>query len=135
MWKNSTIMLVIFSLFIFSFSACGGSETSEPVTLDGAWTESSNDDVKFVATITDNRIEMTIDSEDSSSLYWKGTFPESGVTASEGMKITSKADEEALAESFTGSQAKSKVFTYEDGTLDFEFTIMGTTRVIHLKKG
>lgn len=152
------IKFFLLCVVILSMTACGGSDSSEStdpvtvnsepntsdpvtqekdedaVTLDGEWRSETKDGTTMVAVITGNHIQMTLDSEDLSSLYWKGTFPESGDAATEGMTITSEADTEALAQSITGSQAESKDFTYEDGTLDFEFTVLGSTRTVHLKK-
>lgn len=158
MFRNSVITFLILFSFILLTSGCGGSDsnestepvavnsepnTSEPitqeddedaVTLDGEWRSETKDGTTMVATITDNQIKMSFDSEDLSSLYWLGTFPESGETATEGMIVTSEADIEALEQSITGSQSKTKDFTYTDGTLDFEFTVLGSTRTVHLKK-
>lgn len=134
MFKNAVIAVLIACSLVLLFSGCGGSSSSESVTLDGTWSSESDNDSKMVAVITDDHIQITLDAEDVSSLYWKGTFPQSGETVTEGATVTSVADQKALASSMLGSGAKNKVFTYENGTLDFDFTIMGTTRTIHLKK-
>ena len=80
------------------------------------------------ATIRDNSIEINIVGNDTRSLYWKGTFP----VGTE--RIKSVADKEALAASMLGSQESEKVFTLKDEQIDFDMSIAGTTRTVHLRR-
>lgn len=94
-----------------------------PVSLNGTW----KDDV-FEAEISDDLIVINIVNNDTKSLYWKGTFP----TGSDIIK--SIADTEALSMSMLGSQDADKTFKVKDDTINFEMSIAGTTKTVHLKK-
>jgi hypothetical protein len=94
-----------------------------PVSLNGEWV-----DEIFVAVISNDSIVINIVDEETSSLYWKGTF------SAEGKDVTSVADRDALDASMLGSQDDEKVFTIKDDTISFDFTMMGTTKAVHLKQ-
>jgi hypothetical protein len=109
-----------------SLSACQPSENgtdAKPASLVGTWKADG-----FEATVAENSIEINIVSDDSKSLYWKGTF-ESGTN-----KITSIADREALDASMMGSQDSDKVFMIEGDKITFEMSMLGTTKTIKLEK-
>lgn len=140
----SKIIAAIFTSFLMlSLVACSDGETSassdtstsETVrtdTSEGVWTY-EKDDSKFVATITENAIEIQWHPDtDTSGLYWKGDFEVSELE--DGMVVTSNADTEALEASIYGAQADTKNFVYEDGELSFDFIIMGTTTNIAMTK-
>ncbi|MBK8748789.1 MAG: hypothetical protein IPM04_13275 [Saprospiraceae bacterium] len=124
----ATIIAII--LLPFGLGACSGGSDAAPakadkqVSLNGTWKADG-----FEAVIADNSIEVNIVDQDTSSLYWKGTFPAGSET------VTSEADTEALSESMLGSQDATKTFTVKDNEISFKITIMGTSKVVHLKKG
>ena len=130
----ATIIAII--LLPFGLGACSASPEAAPATktkqeapvekpsLVGTWKADG-----FEAVIADNSIEVNIVDQDTSSLYWKGTFPAGSET------VTSEADTEALSESMLGSQDATKTFTVKDNEISFKITIMGTSKVVHLKKG
>lgn len=127
MRKLISVLLVLVALPL-ALSACGpdaqGSTASaKPVSLNGTWKAEG-----FEATVAQNSIEVNIVSADTSSLYWKGTFP----AGSESVK--SVADKEALSSAMLGSQDAEKTFTVKDETISFKITMMGTSQIIHLKK-
>lgn len=136
----------------FFLTACGGSEapvaqngaTSSPTvqqveqkenptipeSLLGNW---KNDDpnMHMSAVVANGTIEIVFESDTSSALYWKGTFPES---ATNGQDISSQGDTEALDASLMGSSETVKEFTYDDGNITYELTALGvTTRVVLAK--
>lgn len=94
-------------------------------SFDGKWHAQN-----FDATIKGNHIEIQLKYDDSSSLYWQGTFPQD----TDAREITSVADKKALDASILGSQDNSKVFAFDHGELTFEMSMLGTTRTVHLKK-
>ena len=102
---------------------------TEVVVLDGAW-KSTSDDPNFRALIKNGTIEVYFVADDTSSLYWKGTFPWNKGDES----VPSTADVAALEGSLLGSQAKQKRFLYNGDNLLFDFTIMGTTTTITMEK-
>lgn len=139
------LISIIFAVVLgFSLSACGSEDTSAGSTpidkasaedrapsFTGAWATDANPDLEMQATITGNSIKIlwVTPSQDTKALYWKGTFPTSNPE-----RIVSKADVEALSGSILGSQDKTKVFTYDGAELSFDFTVMGTTKTMHLRK-
>jgi hypothetical protein len=96
------------------------------VSYDGTWT--AKGDPKFVATIQNNNVKIVLTSDDTSGLYWSGTFPIGGKT------ITSKAHTKELEDSLFGSTSATKTFTVKDNALQFTFEILGTSRVVTLTK-
>ena len=98
-------------------------QTKAPASLNGTWKAEG-----LEAVIGDDSIEINIVGNDTSSLYWAGTFP----AGSESVK--SVADTEALSASMLGSQDAEKIFTVKDDQIDFKMSIAGTTRTVHLKR-
>lgn len=123
------IILVVL-LLALTLSACGGG-SDKPASLQGKWASDSSNGTSMNAVVKNDVIKITIDDEDSSSLYWQGTFAK---TATNGDTIVSKADTAALESSILGSQNKTKAFTYDDGTLTFDMSMMGTTKHVKLSK-
>lgn len=103
---------------------------TEVVVLDGAWKSVKGGDPTFRALIRNGTIEVFIVSEDTSSLYWKGTFPWNKGDET----ISSAADVEALEGSLLGSTAKSKIFLYNGDNLVFDVGMLGTTTTITMEK-
>lgn len=125
--RKFIIMLAALVVLPFALSACGPVDSSAKAadvqTLNGTWKADG-----FEAVVTDNNIEVNIVEGDTSSLYWKGTFP------ADSDKVVSQADTEALSQSMLGSQDSTKEFTVKGDQIDFKITIMGTSKVVHLKK-
>lgn len=96
------------------------------VSYDGTWTAKS--DPNFVATIHGNNVKIVLTSDDTSGLYWSGTFPAGGET------ITSKAHTKELEDSLFGSTSATKTFIVKEDALQFTFEILGTSRVVTLTK-
>lgn len=133
---NKLIILIVAVLLGISLSACGSTPDAQPASskttsLTGSWTTDSDPDFEMHATVGANDIVImwVSPSDESKSLYWKGTFNADG-----GSHILSKADTDALESSLLGSQDKSKQFTYDDDELSFEMSVMGTTKTIHLHR-
>lgn len=104
-----------------------------PVAWNGVWVS----DPEFMsAKIVGDLITIDIVTTDSKSLFWKGTWPVATKAAkdNETIEIASKGDVEALGMSIMGSSEKIKTFTYKDGEITFEFSMMGTTKTVHVKK-
>lgn len=143
----STYAVVLFLLLVVLFlSSCGTAQPghtppnpqptrdipvveAKAVSYDGVW--KSTGDIAMTAVIKGNLIEIDmISSDDSASIYWVGTFP---VRPAETV-ITSIPDLDILEYAILASQAKSKVFTYQDEKLSFDFKMLGTKHRIHLEK-
>lgn len=102
------------------------------VDLNGSW---KSKDGKFSAIITTGDIEVSITTDESSSLYWKGTFTTVPLVVQVGsVELKSQGDVVAMNQSLFGSKDSTKTFVYYEGDLSFKMTMLGTTTVIHLKK-
>lgn len=101
-----------------------GVELSVPASdLNGTWTASDNE-TTFTAEIVDNSVSITMSRADTSMLYWYGWFDS---TASNGDTVVSNKldiDKAVL------SGADSKSFLVGDNVLMFDFTAMGSTKVV-----
>lgn len=128
-----TLLAVIVGAYVLAACSAPKVEQGQPKqesseskpSLNGTWTADG-----FEATVTDNAIEIHIVADESKSLYWKGTFP-----IGETDKIVSAADVEALSMSIMGSSETEKTFTVlDDNEFIFEFGMMGTTTIVHMKR-
>lgn len=139
------LKFLIAAIMMLVFTACGqNNEQSAPTTetstsqvapyLQGTWAMADGtDEFNMVAGVHAGTIEITWVSDGTKALYWRGTF-DVPANVENGTKISSKADKKALASSILGSQDDVKVFTYEDDTLSYDFTVMGTTKTITLTR-
>lgn len=79
-------------------------------------------------------IQIYVEERDgSSSIYWMGSF-DSRPSSNTIVSVADPDAKAAMSRSIFGSGGSSKVFTYKDGALSFEFTMLGTTNTIELKK-
>ena len=85
------------------------------------------------AVITENKIEITLTMQDTTGLFWSGTFDTDAVT-SKPFKTTSFGDQKLLDASMYGSSEKTKEFSYDNGDLSYQFSIMGVFTTVHLSK-
>lgn len=119
-----TIIITIFLFFALGISACG---SNEPVNLDGKWAANG-----FDAQITGDHIAINAVSKSTgnSNVYWDGSVPAMGADGD----FISVANRDVLDKAVLGSRATTKSFTYDDDTLTFVFTVMGTNTIIHLNR-
>ena len=120
--------------------ACGGTaKTDMPVSpakeinLVGDWKEDTDNSSYFYAIIAGNTIEIYIQSEDTRSLYWAGSYkePDEPVTA---YTWVSENDFTKTKSAMMASGDETKEFTYENGILSFYSKIMGVESTRKLKK-
>jgi hypothetical protein len=137
---------IILSLSLFAVvTACSSSSSTTPgaavvtavpaapVSLDGDWAMSEPaPGFNMTANISGGIIEVSWISDDTRALYWVGTFPT--VAPPVGEKIVSVGNVDDMASSILASTEASKPFTYTGDTLDYEFSMLGVSKVIHLKK-
>lgn len=141
--KMVTVLLVL--CLAGSMGACGNSsessqketsqqeEEKEPLDLTGTWTEEGEHDTYQEAVITDDTIEINFisDNESSRFLYWSGTYE----TPSEDINEyvwTSKRNAEKTDTALLASPDDTKDFTYKDGKISYEVSMMGTTTTVNL---
>ena len=133
------VLVTLIGCIMATSCAAGGSTSSDansapeagkaPTSIAGTW--ASDGDPKFEATITADNIEVHLVDGETKSLFWKGTFPAS---ATEGATIQSEGDREALDSSMLGSSETTKPFQFTGDELTFEFSMMGTSTIVHTKK-
>jgi hypothetical protein len=131
---GSFLVLAAVGVLIAIYATSGDAKAVDPVSFTGAWTAQINEST-FVATITGDGIEIQWNQgDDISALYWKGTFPAPlNVHKGDLFNVTSAGDTAAMADSMLASQNATKMFTYDNGTLSFELTVMGVKQTVHLK--
>lgn len=95
-------------------------------SLNGTWTADSGDGAIMTATVQNNTIEILMENEGVSMIYWMGTFVDS---ADDGEVVKSDKIEVDKA---VMSQAISKDFIVGDGVMSFELKAMGMTRMVVL---
>lgn len=125
-------LIAIALLLTFVVNSSSPAE-GKPVSLVGTWT-GETDTAKMIATVTDSTIEIMWKTEDTTALYWKGSFNAPANFSGENTVITSDGDLAAMENSILASRHKTKTFTYDDGELSFELTVMGVTKTIKLSK-
>lgn len=101
--------------------------------FQGSWV-AEGDLADFEADISEGSISIEVDFEGTSGLYWAGDFPVPSEGAENGEEIQSAGYAQALQGQMFASGAEAKTFTYADGKLVFEFTIMGATERIELEE-
>lgn len=104
--------------------------TKAPVNLSGSWHDRSNSlPVNMVAEIDGNHIQILMSSDLANGiLYWDGTF-DTHENTSDSFRVVSNMDEQGL------SQQTTKTFTYKNGDLSYDFTMLGKDYTVHLSRG
>jgi hypothetical protein len=146
MFKKTAALVTLVLALVF-LTACGQADKTAapavnavpvkivPFSLNGTWHTDPSDTSSMVAEISDDTITINLVDKkaDTTFLYWKGTWT-TPTTSTNGTKIVSDADVEALASSLLASQNPNKEFTYSNHELTFVWTMMGMTKNVHLKK-
>ncbi|RDV43362.1 hypothetical protein DOE76_17870 [Leifsonia sp. ku-ls] len=105
--------------------------------LTGTWkqTNSSAADSYQEAEISGDVISINwvADNGDTKSIYWVGSFT-APADATTPYKWTSTRDQEATASAMLASQDDTKEFTFQDDTISYSASALGTTTTIKLKK-
>ncbi|KQR53642.1 hypothetical protein ASF88_01920 [Leifsonia sp. Leaf336] len=121
-----------------SSSAEPTKEASKAPDLTGTWkqTNSAAVDSYQEAEISGDviTINWVSDNGDTKSIYWVGSFA-APTDASTPYKWTSTRDQEATASAMLASQDATKEFTFQDDTISYSASALGTTTTIKLKKG
>lgn len=112
-------------------------EQKQPLDLTGEWKQvnSNAEDSYQVATIGDGTIEVSWvgDGGDTKSLYWVGTYV-APTEATDNYTWESQNDTEQTANAIMASGDETKTFTYENGTLSYELTALGTTMTVKMER-
>jgi hypothetical protein len=73
------------------------------------------------------------DGGDTTSIYWVGTFV-APIDATEPFVWTSQRDAAATDSAMLASSDDTKEFTYEDDTISYKVSALGTTTTVKLQK-
>jgi hypothetical protein len=134
--RSFAILLSATTLALAGCSSMPGSmpassaSSTESTTLTGEWSY-AKDSMAFDAEVAGDMINIYLTLDESRGLYWAGTFEEAAV---DGQIVASNADTAALEASLYGSQSDTKEFTFRNGQIEFEFTIMGVVTEIGLTR-
>lgn len=129
------VVLAILTIVVLTSCTSASSAPAQgPVNLTGHWhqTDSGIPEAQMSAEITDNHIVITLEMGHTKGTYWSGTFDASSPDPA--FTFVSTGDLEIMKSSLFGSGESSKKFTYENGDITYEFSIMDISTVVHLSK-
>ncbi len=142
--KKRIFAMLLTTMAALTITACGGDNSAtkeevpaQPPVLTGEWKQvnSNSEDTYHVAVIQDDTIEINwvMEEDDTKALYWAGTFvaPE---TADEPYTWDSENDKEKTDMALLASGDETKTFTYENGQLSYDASMMGVTQTVKLEK-
>lgn len=118
---------------IFATNAMFKLPDPPPRSWYGTW-QSVDADMDMVATISKDEINILWKTEEGDAIYWVGTFPVEPRDPRNGDKVVSNANREALEFSLLASQDKEKLFTLNEGLLEYSFSAFGMTKTVRLKQ-
>jgi hypothetical protein len=140
-------VLTIAVVAVVAFMVTGAMADSSPkntasnTVLTGTYHQTNNGipHTEMSAVVTNGKIEVTLKLDsgqegdsDVTGIYWAGTFDISNT--SDSFSVVSQADKDKLELSVVGSQDSTKKFDYDNGDLNFLFSMMGMTTTVHLSK-
>jgi hypothetical protein len=134
---------------IFFATAAGGDTTAppstytkpiaqKPVSLVGTWHQTKGmPGVTMTAEVSGDGIQIDMKMDTTHGVFWMGSFDTSDKT-DQSFTVISMPDpdaKKALKNSLFGdSVEKTKKFTYKDGEITYEFSMMGVESTVHLSK-
>lgn len=135
---RKVLALLAIVVSIFTLASCGTSHgasvSKTAISLTGEWHQvNSNPDGWMTASISGESIQVNLKGRDSSSIFWLGTF-ETHRRWADKFKVVSIGDQDAMRWDITASNEKTKTFTYDHGILSFEFSAVGSTTTVRMKK-
>lgn len=122
---RTILAVAAYALF---FTACAPAEATQP---DGEWSYSDGD-FEMAAQIINGEIEINFVSDNSTDLYWIGTFQSTELN--DGDEVVSEGYTDQMDAALLASTDDTKTFTYTDNKLTYEFTMTGNTRTIELEQ-
>lgn len=120
-----------------SAPATSPSVVPKPLSLSGKWKQSNSkaEDAWQAITIKKGVIQIwwVSDGGDTRSVYWVGSYvnPKASEDAYE---WTSKRDKKKTDSALLASTARTKKFTYANGVLSYEVTMLGTTTTVKAQR-
>lgn len=140
--KNKKLLIVLaFLVLLVLMTSCGTSQGTTTVGAEtkttgllGDWHQTGTgiSGTTMAATVTEGAIQITLTMGDTSGIYWLGTLETWNTSNS--FTTVSLGDQDAMMLDIFASTDPAKTFTYENGDLSYEFSILGTTTTVHLSK-
>ncbi len=132
--KKVLSIILLLALTATLLISCGGKEeSSTPADLTGEWTVKNEDDEQgMTMTITSDSMEIYWASNDTSALYWAGTF--TPPTEAGDYTWTSTNDKDKTSGALLASGDDTKEFKYSGGKISFEVSAMGVTKTMTAEK-
>lgn len=134
----SVVLLLVGGLTYFAVDSADATDnkTNNPSSLIGNWHQTNGQDTGtgFTAEISAGGIQINYPMRDGSGgIFWLGTFD--GTHVAEGsFVIKSLPDQDALANDILASTEKIKSFTYKNGDMSFDFSVMKVHTTVHMSK-
>lgn len=101
--------------------------------LTGVWKQVEANESYQQAIITNDTIEITWEGDNTSSLYWAGSF-DPPTKADEPYVWESQNDYSRTENAILASGDETKAFTYEGGYISYEVSAFGTTTTLKIEK-
>ncbi len=128
------VVMVIVSVRSAYHSQADSPRIVIPSSLSGEWHQTEGmKNVYMTATIHGGSIQIDMENRDATYVYWMGTF-ESDKSTAMPFTTVSLGDTDAMAQSVFGSNSKMKTFTYKDGVISYDFTMLGSFKTVKLMK-
>ena len=146
--RKRILAVFVATIMSASIAACGspgGSENptpkstekteEEPLDLTGTWASPENEGSYQEAIISDDTIEVNwiSDAGATKSIYWIGTYSPPTENSNE-YSWTSERNKEKTTSALLASSDDTKNFTYKDGKITYEVSVMGTTTTYELSQ-
>jgi hypothetical protein len=140
----TTLMAILVGAGIYFAVASSDANAESPVavvqpthvSLVGEWkqTNSGIPGVVMTAEISGDSIKIYMKMSKTAGVFWLGSFNTSRET-SQSFTVNSVGNVEAMKYDLYASSEKTKTFTYKDGDLSYQFSIMGVSTIVHLSRG
>ena len=136
------VIAVLMGLFLWVLSGTGigsvqGAAKSTVVmqnhdNLMGTWHQipDGNAGITMTADVYTDSIQINISVNGTGGIYWLGSFDPSVISGT----ILSQGDSDAMADAIFASQDSTKLFTYANGVLTYQFSMLGVTSTVSLTR-
>lgn len=110
------------------------SKLPDPVDLTGVWVQTDGTQAEnMTAQISHGEIQIELQLNTRTATYWDGSFDYDQVRpGSTSFDVVSQSSHPF---SIFASTLDAKKFSYKNGVLSYDFKIVGTDRIIQLRKG
>lgn len=134
-------MFAVYDITVGPLSSTSNASAAEPsgsccfMSMVGDWHQTSNGIPNTVmnASITEDKIEITLTMRNMTGVFWTGTF-DTTQDAVKSFKTVSEGNVEMMKTELYASSERIKEFSYENGDLSYQFSIGVVSTTVHLSK-